>query len=158
MSLFEDDRFEYRETCFVIFHSSKRPSAARLIEAVRELGDRYSVSKPETSADGAFDAVTVHCPDDRAAIDISYVDGEDVLEHVDELMEDFHQATLSSVDRAKLEKLKQFNARLDLFHFEERCDDEDDGGFDPGALLVVLERLAKLTGGVGVDPQSLTLL
>lgn len=159
MSLFEDDRFEYRETCFVLFPKEHRPAAKQLVDALKSLGDRYVLSNPEVSTEGSFDALTVHCPDDRAAIDISYLEGDDVREHVDELLEDFHQVTLSNADRTKLDKLRKFDGRLDLFHFEERCESEDDdGGFDPGALLVILERLAKLTGGVGVDPQSLTLL
>lgn len=160
MSLFEDDRFQYRETCFVLFPKEHRPEVRQLIEALKSLGDRYVVSNPEVSSEGTFDALTVRCPDDRAAIDISYIEGEDVREHVDELMEDFHQVTLSNTDRTKLDQLRSFDGRLDLFHFEERCDsdEDDDGGFDPGALLVILERLAKLTGGIGVDPQSLTLI
>jgi hypothetical protein len=37
-------------------------------------------------------------------------------------------------------------------------DDEFDEMLDPSALLIVLDALVELTGGVGVDPQSGTLL
>ena len=49
-------------------------------------------------------------------------------------------------------------------HFEEVCDDpatveeELDEMLDPGGLLVVLEALIEMTDGVGIDPQSGSLL
>ncbi|MEZ6108711.1 MAG: hypothetical protein R3B96_22175 [Pirellulaceae bacterium] len=130
-----------------LFSSAHRPSARKLAEVLRSLGDRYQVSAPETSIDGDFDALTVYCPDDRAAIDVSFVDGEEVQEQIDELLEDFHQVTLSSQDQSKPEQIRRCDARLDLFHFEERGDDEDEE--DPGrprALLVVLEPSRQVDG------------
>ena len=50
-----------------------------------------------------------------------------------------------------------------MLHFEQVPEDvedeaEDDEMLDPSALLVVLGALAKLTGGVAVDPQAGTFL
>ena len=46
-----------------------------------------------------------------------------------------------------------------MLHFEQVPEDadedaEDDEMLDPSALLVVLGALAKLTGGVAIDPQA----
>ncbi len=89
-------------------------------------------------------------------MDISYVEGEDVTEQIDELKEDFRQFTLTEADRKKLATLDQYDARLDVFHFEELTADSDDE--DAEAMIVVLQRLTELTGGVGVDPQSASIL
>ena len=44
-------------------------------------------------------------------------------------------------------------------HFEQVIDgDEGDEMFDPSALLLVIEALTELTGGIGIDPQSGTLV
>jgi len=46
-------------------------------------------------------------------------------------------------------------------HFEQLVEgggDEPDEMLDPSALLVVMETLMKLTGGIGVDPQSGSLM
>ena len=53
-----------------------------------------------------------------------------------------------------------------MLHFEQVADLPENGSedeepeelLDPGALLAVLDALAKLTGGVAIDPQSGTLL
>ena len=61
----------------------------------------------------------------------------------------------------KADQLPEMNARIDLMHFEQLTfsfsdDDEDaaEGMFDPSALILVLEELAKICHGVPVDPQS----
>ncbi len=49
-----------------------------------------------------------------------------------------------------------------MLHFEqvaESADDDDaDELLDPSALLAVLDELARITGGIAVDPQSGTIL
>jgi len=163
MSLFEDDRYQYRETCFVLFSRERLPEAATLVRLLRMLGDRYQVDAPECDAEGRFEAISIRCPQDHSAMDVSYVEGEDVTEQIDELREDFRQVTLTEAERRKLASLDQYDARLDVFHFEELSasdseDDESEGSMDPGAMLLVLQRLTEMTGGVGIDPQSSSIL
>ena len=63
-----------------------------------------------------------------------------------------------------LEKLRKFDGRFDVLHFEqvgepgEDDDEESDNMLDPSALLLVLDVLAELTGGIAIDPQTGTML
>ena len=61
-----------------------------------------------------------------------------------------------------MKRIKEYDGRFDVLHFEQVGDsaDEDDADelLDPGALLAVLEELARITGGIAVDPQSGTIL
>ena len=53
------------------------------------------------------------------------------------------------------------DARFDVYHFEEVSeipDEEDDGPLDPGTLLLVLNKLARLCHGEALDPQTGELL
>jgi len=59
--------------------------------------------------------------------------------------------------------MRHCNGRFDVLHFEQVTEpgDEDEAGdemLDPGAILLVLAALAKLTGGVAIDPQSGTVI
>jgi hypothetical protein len=85
-----------------------------------------------------------------------------VLEQVETIEAEFKQGPLDPDEKKKLARLKTFDAKFDLLHFEQTADDqpEDDQDemLDPSALLIVLDAVVELTGGVGVDPQSGTLL
>ncbi len=162
MSTFERDEYKWRETYFVLFDSSRRPTLAQIESTLRQLSERFGLSNASADEDGRFESLTVMSPDDYAALDISYEAGEEVREQLETLIDEFKQGPLDAEERRKLERLKDFDAKLDLLHFEEKSDDGADDEFDemldPSALLIVLDALVELTDGVGVDPQSGTLL
>ena len=158
MSLFEEQGYQYRETCFVLFANENRPSMAAMQSVLEELGDRYVVSDA-IEKEGQFESVCVRCPDDHSAMDISFVAGEAVVEQLDEIRGEFQRDALDAEELEKLDSITQFDSRLDIFHFEQlTAGGPDDGLMDPGAMLVVLQQLAKLTNGVGVDAQSETII
>jgi hypothetical protein len=160
MSLFEDDRYTWRETYFVFFDEKSRPSTSQMEKFLKDLGGRYQVHDIRTDDDGKFESATVLAPDDYAAMDITYVAGEEVREQLEEMLEDVGKATLNAGQVDKLTKISKCDARFDVYHFEQVAPSEDDEDemMDPGALLIVLERLAKLCRGVGFDPQTGTLM
>ena len=163
MSLFERAGYEWRETFFVLFDVEKRPAAEKLSSALAQLNRRFSVEGVRANEDGKFESLTILSPDDFAAMDISCVVGEEVVEQVPLLQKELQANVESDEERQQLEQLGTSTARLDVFHFEQQSEqlpaDEDDPGFmDPGGLLVVLERLAEICDGVVVDPQSASLL
>jgi hypothetical protein len=160
MSLFEDDRYSWRETYFVFFDEKSRPSRSQMEKFLKELGTRYEVRDVRTDDDARFESATVLAPDDFAGMDITYVGGEEVREQLDEMLEDVGKATLNVGQVDKLMKISKCDARFDVYHFEQMAsgDGDEDEMLDPGALLIVLERLAKLCSGVAFDPQTGTLM
>ncbi|MFT5299615.1 MAG: hypothetical protein ACI87E_000081 [Mariniblastus sp.] len=158
MSLFEDDRYVYRDTFFIHFEKASRPTGAEVKSCIETLGEKYEFSKLRES-DGKFESVTIRSPHDSSAMDITIVEGEEVLEQVSELLKEFRTITLSGDDHKKLQKLDACDARFDIFHFEHKSGGEaEEEMLDPGGLLLVMERLAAACDGVGLDPQSKTLL
>jgi hypothetical protein len=161
MSLFEDNRYSWRETYFVFFDEKSRPSKSQMEKFLKELGGRYDVHDIRTDDDGRFESATVLAPDDYAGMDITYIGGEEVREQLDEMLEDVGKATLNVGQVDKLMKISKCDARFDVYHFEQVAFEnggEEDEMLDPGALLIVLERLAKVCSGVAFDPQTGTLM
>lgn len=161
MSMFEDGRYRWRETYFVLFDAAQRPAAAQVAKTLAALGNRYELKNIRGDDQGLFESLTLLAPDDFAALDISYLEGEEVLEQGAELCADLGRAAADAQEKARLKRIRQCTGRFDVLHFEQLADDEtedDDETLDPGAMLVVLEALAKLTGGIAVDPQSGTVI
>jgi len=155
MSLFENDLYQWRETYFVVFEESRRPTAEAMKKKLLSLGDRYELENFSATEAGEFESVTIFSPTDFAAMDITYTSGEDVAESIAVIQEQLLDAPLTKEEKAKLRRLPDCNARLDIYHFEQATSGEDeDEILDPGALLIVLEQVATLCRGIGVDPQS----
>ena len=154
MSLFENDRYHYSETYFVMFRAEHRPTAEKVAKALAALDSHYVVSEVRADDEGRFEMLTLFSPEDNAAMDIAYLEGEDVLEHIAELERDFHATALTAEEKAKLQRVSECTARLDVFHFEEVMfgpDDEDEEMIDPGGLLTVLAELGRLCHGIALD-------
>jgi len=160
MTMFETDRFHWRETYFVLFRSAKRPALAKVEATLRKLGNHFQLSDAQADENGLFESLTLLSPDDFAALDISYLEGEDVEEQVAALADEVGAG--EGTDPSKLTLLPKCNARFDIMHFEQLVEnsdeDEPDEMLDPSTLLIVLEALAELTDGVGIDPQSGSLM
>jgi hypothetical protein len=157
MSTFERGGYQWRETYFVLFDSSRRPTLAGIEDSLRHLAGHFQLTNLEADDEGLFESLTLLAPDEHAAVDVSYLDGEDVMTERTRLLEELKPTAEKSV----LARLLKCNARLDVMHFQQVADngdDEEDEIFDPSALLLVLEALVKLTDGVGVDPQSGTVV
>ena len=162
MSMFEDGHYRWRETYFVVFDVSKRPTIQRVKKSLTALGRRYELKNVRGDEAGLLESLTVLSPDDFAALDISYLEGEEVLEQGSQLADDLQRAATDPAEKIRIKRIRQCNARFDVLHFEQLAAepdmDEDDEMLDPGTMLIVLETLAKLTEGIAVDPQSGTII
>ncbi len=162
MSLFENPEYQWRETFFVLFDQKNRPSAQSVQTSLESLGGRIQLSHMQADEDGNFESVTIHAPDDFAAMDIVCIVGEEVAEQVPELLKELRRNAVSTEEVEQLGEIAGCDGRLDIFHFEQHAismDDEDGpDSLDPGGLLLVLERLGDLCEGVAVDPQSSSIL
>ena len=161
MSLFENSEYSWRDTYFVLFHAEDRPTADATRQALETLGPRYQIQDLQADAQGRVESFTLLSPDDFAAMDISLVVGEEVEEQVVTLTGGLHGMQLTKEEEEKKRVLRGCNARFDIYHFEQvvSAEEGDDEGFlDPGALLIVLQCLAELCHGVGMDPQAGTFM
>jgi hypothetical protein len=170
MSTFENQGYRWRETYFVLFDINNRPTVSQVEAALAVLNDRFELQNLQADDEGRFESVTLMSPDDFAALDICFLQGDEVDEQVAQLNKDMRK---SGEDKSQLKKLAAANARLDVLHFQdvlsgmaggaitkdgEGDEDELDEMFDPSALLIVLDALVELTEGVAVDPQTGTLV
>lgn len=164
MSLFENDEYQWRETYFVLFDASKRPSAKDFEELLGGLNKGYLVRDVRSDDDGAFESLTLISKDDYAAMDVTCVANDEVHEQMRELAQEMKELA----DPEEMEVVKRIpdcTARLEVYHFEQMVfvgstgsEDEQDDFMDPGSLLVVLERIAEMCDGIVVDPQSNSLM
>ncbi len=159
MSLFENEQYEYTDTFFVFFKRENLPKASAVTKAIEELGDRYEFGKMNFREDD-FESLTILSPQDFSAMDIVLDLKAEVRSQIDDLASEFRTITLSGDDREKLSLFKECDSRFDLFHFEKKVNENQgpDAFIDPGGLLIVLDKLKALCGGVGLDPQSQMLL
>lgn len=161
MSLFEDNRFRWRETYFVLFDAKKRPKLATVSKALKKLNKRFQLDDACDDGFGRIDSLTLYSPDDFAALEMCYTEGAEVQEQVEALMADVKKGSFDEPPPMSWDKIKKFDGRLDVLHFEQIVEEDDldeDDMLDPSALLIVLGALAKLTEGVAVDPQSGTFI
>jgi len=162
MSMFEDSRYRWRETYFVLFDAKKRPKLKTVVKTLSALNKRYELTNICDDGKGMVDSLTLISPDDFAALDICYTEGAEALEQAASLAADLKKVECESPPPVPWETFKRFDGRFDVLHFERvpegDDDDVEDEMLDPGTLLVVLGALAKLTGGVAVDPQAGTFL
>ena len=158
MSTFERDGYQWRETYFVFFERSRRPTLKQIETLLHRLSKRFSIEAGTADEDGYFESISLASESDFAAVDIAYEEGEEVLEQAAALAREFKSSQLEADERQKLERLPKLDARLDLLHFEQVAEadmlDDDDEMLDPSALLLVLDSVTELTGGIGIDPSS----
>ena len=162
MSLFENDQYRWRETYFVQFPAQNRPSLEKVRQAVSTLGDHLVLTNMSADEEGRFESLTILAPDDFAALDISYLAGSEVLEQGAEFADELTTGGCQVENHDQLERLREYDGRFDVLHFEQVTEasdqDEPEGMLDPSALLLVLDVLAELSGGIAVDPQTGTML
>jgi hypothetical protein len=159
MNSFERDDLEWLETYFIMFDAERRPTLEQVEKSLKKLRSNFEVHGGGADSDGLFESLTLISPADMAAIDISFESGEAVSAEAKSLHRELKSMACDENEKTQIARLPKLNARLDLMHFGRVGDDaEIDESFDPGTLIVVVEALAKLTGGVGIDPQSGTLV
>jgi hypothetical protein len=156
-----DDQLEWRDTYFILFKRSQRPTVTQVESSISGASRQLHLEHLEADDDGMFASVLVQAPQDNAALEISYETGDAVIEQSTELARQLKD----EVDAKELAKMLKSDARLDVMLFErvsggswtDPDDNEDEweaSSLDPSSLLDVVLTLAKLTHGVAVDPAS----
>ncbi|HEX4412165.1 MAG TPA: hypothetical protein VH107_00965 [Lacipirellulaceae bacterium] len=154
-----DEQLEWRDTYFVLFKQSDRPTLTQVEAAITDSSKRLKLENLEADEDGMFESVLIQAPQDNAALEISYERGEAVAEQSVELAKQMQE----DLEPKQLQRMLKADARLDIMLFERVRDDEDaadddeewqGGSLDPASLLNVVGALAKLTHGLPIDPAS----
>ncbi len=161
MSTFEDHNYRWRETYFVLFPAKKRPKLQTVAKTIQAINPRYELCNLNADSQGLIESLTIISEEDYAALDVCYTSGDEVREQATALVEDLKKYCSDTGAEIPERKILAFDGRFDVLHFErigEIPDEEEEDMLDPSALLIVLETLAKLTGGLAVDPQSGTIL
>jgi len=154
---------EYGTPYFVI---EADPAAAANLHA-----DGISVVAGAPAASATYEALRVH---DAALVVANLGDAENtnITLSVREasasvpilsLAEEMASAARDTGETICEEEIRQYDGRFEVLHFERLSEksQEDDPAeemLDPGALLLVLGALARLTDGVAVDPQGGAIL
>lgn len=156
------DQLEWRDTYFILFQESGRPTLTQVEAAIGNSARHITLENLEADDDGLFESLLVQAPEDHSALEISYETGDAVIEQSAALAKQLQGEATPD----QLKKLLRADARLDVMHFERVSadesveDDEEFGGeaVDPASLLNVVAALAKLTNGVPIDPASGAIL
>jgi hypothetical protein len=162
MSMFESDQYRWRETYFIFFDAAARPTLKAVEKLVTSMTCRFDITNSVADEAGRFESLTVVSPDDFAAMDICYLEGEEVIEQGVLLAEELQSVGCQPDDRETVQRILESTGRFDVLHFEQILDSQDnddpDDVLDPSALLVILEALEKLVGGIAIDPQGGTMV
>ena len=105
----------WRETYVVFFESAARPTLTQLEAAVGNAGRRMLMENLQANEDGHFKSVMVQAPEDNAALDIRYEEGEAITERVMTLADQMRE----DLDDAQMAKLLKADAWLEVMHFEK---------------------------------------
>jgi hypothetical protein len=161
MSLFENDAYQWRETFFILFRDEHQPLAADVKKALRRIDGRFEIRDIKSDEAGRLESLTVECPDDYSAMDISLVRGDEVPEQTAELTAELLKSASTAEEKKLIKQLLDYRCRYDIYHFEQLVfvgrsdeDEENDDFMDPGAVLAVMQKLAQMCHGIAVDPQA----
>jgi hypothetical protein len=162
MSMFDNDQYRWRETYFVLFDSTRRPTLKAMEKKIAAINGHYVLTNCRADAHGRFESLSVVSPEDFAALDISYLGGKEVREAAAAIAKELRGEACGGEEAAKFRRLAEADGRFDVLHFEMVADADSEGDademFDPSTLLLVLDALVELTGGIAVDPQAGTTL
>ena len=85
------------------------------------INKNYILSHSGADAQGRFESITLISPEDYAALDICFTSGQEVTEQLEALAEDIEESVEPS-QRAALIRLRQYDGRFDVLHFEQISD------------------------------------
>ena len=121
MTLFNDERYDWRETYFVYFESAHRPKLTEIRRSLRMHAPFLDVLDTKTEQDGRIIEMTIASYEDHAALEIVYREGEDILTEAQNLALSLKEEAVPE-ELLKLHIISQYTTRLDVHHFEQTAD------------------------------------
>lgn len=121
MSLFDDERYTWRETYFVLFDPARRPGLSSVRRELHNRGGSRRIIDAVTDDKGRLVSMTVASYEDHAALEIVYREGDDVVAETTALSETLKKGS-SEQERQRLDAVKSCRARFEVLHFEQTAD------------------------------------
>jgi len=121
MTLFEDDRYDWRETYFVYFEADHRPKMPNIRRALRANAPLFSILNSKAEPNGNLVEMTIASYEDHAALEIVYREGPDVLTEVQHLVRSLEEEATTE-ELVKLQQIVQYKMRFDVHHFEQTAE------------------------------------
>lgn len=121
MTLFNDDRYEWRETYFVYFESAHRPKLPVVRRALKDYAPFFNLLNYKAEPDGNLVAMTIASYEDHAALEIIYREGKEVLSEIQQYAGSLADEATDE-ERSKLQKIIRCKTRLDVHHFEQTAE------------------------------------
>lgn len=153
-----NEDYHWRETYYILFDAARRPTLTQVERILGELSGHIRLENLTANEDGQFESLVLQSPDDHAALEISYETGEAVIEQAVDLAKQLK----AEAEPQQLTQLLKASARLDVMHFEQVVrggfGEDEDEMLDPSCLLMTVDALRELTGGIAVDPASGAIL
>jgi hypothetical protein len=118
MTLFEDDRYNWRETYFVYFESPNRPKLSPVRRALKTHAPLLNINDIKADSYGNLLSMTLASYEDHAALEIVSREGNEVLSDVRHLVHTLKEEA-SADDISQLQRIALCTMRLDIHHFEQ---------------------------------------
>ena len=85
MSLFDNPEYRWRETYLLFHKKSQRAMAAKVVQTIEGIRGHYNLEQVVADPDGYFESGTVFAEEAFAAIDLSYVEDDQIREQIAEI-------------------------------------------------------------------------
>jgi len=118
MTLFDDNRYDWRETYFIYFESSHRPKLPEIRRALHAFVPFFNILDSKAESNENLVAMTIASYENHAALEIVYREGKDVLTEAQHLVSSL-QKEATAEERLQLQKIVQCKSRFDVHHFEQ---------------------------------------
>ena len=118
MTLFEDERYDWRETYFVCFETAYRPKLPEIRRALKMYAPLFYVLDSKADFDENLIEIIIASYENHAALEIVYREGKDVQTEIQHLTCSLEKDATAE-EFAKLKRIVQYKARFDVHHFEQ---------------------------------------
>jgi len=119
MSLYDDDRYTWRETYFVLFDDlRRRPLLDELRRELQLYGKTLKILAGQANGEGRLRQLTVASYEDHSALEIIFRQGAKVAAETDSLLRILEKGCTPK-ERERLRLVKQWSTKLDVLHFEQ---------------------------------------
>ena len=119
MSLYDDERYAWRETYFVLFDGPRRrPLLDELRRELQRHGGTLKILGGTANAEGRVRTLTVASYEDHSALEIVFRQGSQIAAETDALIRSIEKGCTAK-EKERLHSVKHWTAKFDVLHFEQ---------------------------------------